>query len=106
MNQWEIRTYAFPGAGEHPAVIISHPLRAERKETVEVLLCTTLRSGNKPGPHEVVLNGADGLDWSTVCRCDLIYSIPRSDLASLRGTVSIARRRDIVRKIIACHGWV
>lgn len=36
MNQWEIRTYAFPGAGEHPAVIVSHPLRAERKETVEV----------------------------------------------------------------------
>jgi mRNA-degrading endonuclease toxin of MazEF toxin-antitoxin module len=106
MNQWEIRTYVFPGAGEHPAVIISHPLRAERKETVEVLLCTTLRAANKPGPHEVVLNGADGLDWSTLCRCDLIYSVPRSDLASLRGTVSIARRRDIIRKIIASHGWV
>jgi mRNA-degrading endonuclease toxin of MazEF toxin-antitoxin module len=106
MNQWEIRTYSFPGAGDHPAVIISHPLRAERKQTVEVLLCTTLRAGNKSGPHEVVLNGADGLDWSTLCRCDLIYSVPRSDLTGLRGTVSIARRRDIIRKIIASHGWV
>lgn len=105
MNQWEIRTYAFPGTGEHPAVIISHPLRAERKETVEVLLCTTLRTGHKTGPHEVILNGGDGLDWSTLCRCDLIYSIPRSELTSLRGTVSIARRRDIIRKIIASHGW-
>ncbi len=106
MNQWEIRTYAFPGAGEHPAVIISHPLRAERKATVEVLLCTSLRPGHHPGAHEVILNGADGLDWSTLCRCDLIYSVPRCDLTTLRGTVSTARRRDIIRKIIASHGWV
>jgi hypothetical protein len=106
MNQWEIRTYAFPGAGEHPAVIISHPLRAERKETVEVLLCTMLRSGQTPGPHEVILDGADGLDWGTLCRCDLIYSLPRGDLSKLRGTVSVARRLDIIRKIIASHGWV
>jgi hypothetical protein len=106
MNQWEIWTYAFAGAGEHPAVIVSHPLRAERKETVEVLLCTTLRAGRVPGPHEVVLNGADGLTWSTLCRCDLIYSILRSDLTSYRGSVSVARRRDIIRRIIASHGWV
>ena len=106
MNQWDIRMYSFPGAGEHPAVIVSHPLRAERKETMEVLLCTTLRADRKPGPHEVILNGSDGLDWSTLCRCDLIYSVPRSDLSALRGTVSIARRRDIIRKVIASHGWV
>lgn len=49
MRQWEIRTYAFPGAGEHLAVIVSHPLRVERKETVEVLRCTTLRAVNNPG---------------------------------------------------------
>jgi mRNA-degrading endonuclease toxin of MazEF toxin-antitoxin module len=106
MTQWEIRTYAFPSAGEHPAVVISHPLRAERKETVEVLLCTTLRAGLSAAAHEVLLNGADGLDWSTLCRCDLIYSVPRSDLTTLRGVVSHARRREIIRKIIATHGWV
>lgn len=106
MNQWEIRAYAFAGAGEHPAVIVSHPLRAERKETVEVLLCTTLRAGQTPGVHEVVLDGADGLDWSTLCRCDLIYSVLRTDMAALRGVVSLPRRRDIIRKIIATHGWV
>jgi mRNA-degrading endonuclease toxin of MazEF toxin-antitoxin module len=106
MNQWQIWTYDFPGAGQHPAVIVSHPLRAERKEIVEVLLCTTLRAAHSPGPHEVVLNSADGLEWSTLCRCDLVYSIPRSDLTALRGTVSMARRRDIIRKLIASHGWV
>jgi mRNA-degrading endonuclease toxin of MazEF toxin-antitoxin module len=106
MTQWEIRTYTFPGAGEHPAVIISHPLRAERKDTVEVLLCTSLRPGHSVAPHEVVLNGADGLDWSTLCRCDLVYSVLRADLTTLRGAVSPARRRDIVRKLISSHGWV
>ena len=106
MNQWEIWTHAFPGAGQHPAVIVSHPLRVERKDTVEMLLCTTLRAGHTPGLHEVILNGADGLEWSTLCRCDLVYSIPRGDLTAHRGTVSVARRRDIIRKIIASHGWV
>ena len=106
MKPWEIHTYAFPGAGEHPAVIVSHPLRAERKDTVEVLLCTTLRPGHQPAPHEVVLNGADGLNWSTLCRCDLVYSVPRGHLTELRGRVSIERRRDIIRKIISSHGWV
>lgn len=105
MKQWDICTYAFPGAGEHPAVIVSHPLRVERKETVEVLLCTTLRAGHTPGPHEVILNGADGLNWSTLCRCDLIYSVPRQHLTGLRGIVATERRRDIIRNIVASHGW-
>ena len=106
MNQWEIRTYMFPDVGEHPAVIISHPTRAGKKATVEVLLCTTLRAGHNPEAHEVILNGADGLDWATLCRCDLIYSVSRSKLTTLRGTVSLARRRDIIRKIVTSHGWV
>lgn len=87
-------------------MIVSHELRAERKPTVEILLCTSMRQGQAPAPHEVILNGADGLDWATVCRCDLIYSVPKAQLTQLRGMVSIARRRDIVRKIMASHGWV
>ena len=106
MKQWDIRLCAFAAAGGHPAVIISHPLRVERKDTVEVLLCTTQRSGHMAAPHEVVLNGADGLDWNTLCRCDLIYSVPRNHLTDLRGSVSIERRRDIIRKIISAHGWI
>ena len=105
MKAWEIWTYAFPGAGEHPAVIISHPQRVERKQVVEILLCASLRSGASAAPHEVVLNSADGLDWKTLCRCDLIYSVPRDDLRTRRGVVSVERRREIVRKIIWSHGW-
>ena len=105
MKQWEVWTCAFAGADEHPAVIVSHPVRAERKQVVEVLLCSTQRGGAVPGPHEVVLNTEDGLDGKTVCRCDLIYSVPRDDLRDRRGLVSLERRRDIVRKIIWSHGW-
>lgn len=84
----------------------SYPLRAERKETVEVLLCATLRAGHTPGADEVVLDGADGLDWSTLCRGELICSIPRHDLTALRGKVSLACQREIIRNIIFIHGWV
>ncbi len=105
MKPWEIWTYSFPGAGEHPAVIVSHSLRVERKPVVEVLLCSTLRGDARPAAHEVVLNSSDGLDWKTLCRCDLIYSIPREDLRVRRGSVSLERRRDIIRRIIWSHGW-
>ncbi len=105
MKAWEIWTYAFPGAGEHPAVIFSHPLRVERKQVVEVLLCATLRGEARAAPHEVLLNSADGLDWKTLCRCDLVYSVPREHWRGRRGLVSLERRREIIRCIIWSHGW-
>jgi len=105
MKAWEIWTYAFPGAGEHPAVIVSHGQRVERKAVVEVLLCASLRGGSAAALHQVVLDAADGLDWKTLCRCDLIYSVPREDLRARRGQVSPERRREIIRKIIWSHGW-
>jgi len=105
MKAWEIWTYAFPGAGEHPAVIISHTQRVERKQVVEVLLGATLRGEAEPAPQDVVLNSADGLDWKTLCRCDLIYSVPHEDLRTRRGLVSLERRREIIRRIIWSHGW-
>ncbi|MBI2926205.1 MAG: hypothetical protein HYY24_10935 [Verrucomicrobia bacterium] len=80
-------------------------MRAERKQVVEVLLCSTQRGGTVAGLHEVVLDTEDGLDWKTFCRCDLIYSVPRDDLRDRRGLATLERRRDIVRKIIWSHGW-
>lgn len=31
-------------------------------------------------PHEIILDEADGLDWPTLCKCDLVYAVPREDL--------------------------
>jgi mRNA-degrading endonuclease toxin of MazEF toxin-antitoxin module len=105
VNAWDIYTYDFPDAGPHPAVVISSPERAERKPFVSVLLGSSQRAGRPANATEVLLNGADGLDWETLVKCDLIHAVSKSDLTSKRGSVSPARRRLIVQRMIECHGW-
>lgn len=104
MKAWDIYSYD-PGFGEHPAVIISHPKRVANKPQVEILLCSSRRAGREADQNEVMLDGADGLDWETLCKCDLVWSVEKSKLRALRGTVTPARRRQIVSTIIRCHGW-
>lgn len=104
MNAWEIWTFD-PGFGVHPAVIVSAQDRAARKPLVEIILCSTQRASRAPNAGEVVLDLADGLNWETLCKCDLIYSVDRDLLHIRRGLVTTERRREIVRVIVGCHGW-
>ena|SRR5437867_10838128 len=76
-QQWDIWALDFPGRGEHPAVLVSHPDRCARASIVNVLYCTSQRQSRKPYENEVVLNSADGLDWETFCVCDHMYSVER-----------------------------
>lgn len=102
-TQWDIASFDFPApVGEHPVVIISNPDRAGRAKVVNVLYCTTQRQSRPPGPDEVLLNGADGLDWETYCRCDHIFSVEREKLKARVGgaKVSVARRRQIAAKMV------
>ncbi len=104
MNAWDIFE-ADLGWGVHPVVIVSHPERAARKDFVEVLDCWSRRAARPPHVNEVALDQADGLDWQTFCKCDLIIAVPRVELKRQRGVVSVERRRQIVRSIISTHGW-
>ena len=104
MNAWEIFE-ADLGWGVHPVVIVSHPARAARREFVEVLDCSSQRAARPAGEHEVILDQADGLDWQTFCKCDLIIAVPRAELKRQRGSVGLERRRQIVRTMISAHGW-
>lgn len=92
MDAWDLYTCDFPGAGPHPAVIVSHAARARNKAQVEVLLGSTRRAGRAPNENEVLLNGADGLDWETLVRCDLIYAVPKESLARKQGRVTSERK--------------
>ncbi len=104
MNAWEVYD-ADLGWGTHPVVIVSHPARAARKEFVEILDCASQRANRPAREHEVVLDVADGLDGPAFCKCDCIYAVPRQELKRLRGVVALERRRQIVRTMIAVHGW-
>ena len=65
MKPWDVCTCTFPDAGAHPAVIIGTDERLRLKDKVNVLLCSRHRSRRPPKAPEVLLNGADGLDWET-----------------------------------------
>jgi hypothetical protein len=89
----------------HPCVVVSHPSRTANKDPVEVLMCSSKKAAREAEPHEVILDTADGMDWPTICKCDLIYAVPKSDLKRFRGEVSPTRRAVLVRTMIAAHGW-
>ena len=91
--------FQFLDKGEHPVVIISHPDRCARAAVVNVLCCTTQRQSRQPYPYEVMLNGADGMDWETFCDCSIIYAV-KSDLPfDRRRHVTLERRRSIRAKL-------
>jgi hypothetical protein len=105
MKSWDIYTYDFGGSEPHPAVIVSHPDRVAHAGWVNVLFCSSKRSERSAQENEVVLNGADGLDWATLCRCDVLWLVEKTKLTQKRGSVSRVRRRQIVDKINAAMGW-
>ena len=105
MNAWEVYECDL-GHGTHPVVIVSHPLRAANKPVVEVLDCSSQRAARSPNENEVLLDEADGMDWPTFCKCDLIYAVPKTELAPRRGSVQPERRKQIISTLIRCHGWV
>lgn len=93
-------TWDFPDSGPRPAVILGTDERVSRKPKVNVLLCSSHRAARKPELFEVLLDQSDGLDWETVCKCDLLYAAPASQIEEKRGTVGLARRREIAIRII------
>ena len=105
MKPWDIYTWTFPEAGPHPAVIVSSPARVAHKPVVNVLLCSSQRASRPAQEHEVLLNSADGLEWETLCKCDLLHVAAVRDLGPHRGIVSLERRRLIVGRMIASLGW-
>ena len=100
MKPWETWQCPFPW-GQHPAVIVSNAARVARKEEVVVLSCRTMQpaSFREPNELECLLDEADGMNWKTLCRCDLLYTIKKSSLKARLGEVTFERRRDIARKI-------
>jgi mRNA-degrading endonuclease toxin of MazEF toxin-antitoxin module len=105
MKQWEIWTCDFDQAGPHPAVIVSHPDRVDRAPLINVLICSSQRATRNSLHNEVLLNDADGLDWETLVRCDLMYLIEPAQLYRRRGMVTLPRRKAIIQRINAAFGF-
>lgn len=98
-DQFQLWRFVFEDKGEHSVVLISHPDICARAKVVNVLYCTSQRQNRKPYAHEVMLNGADGMDWESFCDCSVLYAVESSLLFGKRGRVSLERRRAIRSKI-------
>jgi len=107
LKAWDIFSVQPPGWAEpHPCVIISHPQRVANKPDLSVVMCSSQRATREPEPHEVLLDEADGLDWPTLCKCDLLYNVAKRELKNRRGHVTDARRRQIIATINRANDWV
>lgn len=100
MKPWDIYTWDFPNAGQHSAVILGSDERVQQKPMINVLLCSSQRATRSAKLQEVILDSADGLDWPTLCKCDLVYSVPADQLSNKRGSVVVARRREVAARVI------
>lgn len=100
MNPWDIYTWRFPGAEAHPAVVLGTETRLANKPKVNVLFCSSQRATRTAEPLEMILDEADGLDWATLCKCDLVFAVPKEQLTQKRGTVTRERRQQIAERVI------
>ena len=104
MKPWDIYTWEFPDVEAHPAVILGTETRLANKPKVNVLFCSSKRASRSAEATEVMLDIADGLDWETLCKCDLIFAAPKEQLTRKRGAVTLERRRQIAERVIRSLG--
>lgn len=71
-----------------------------------MIMCASRRATRRPEPNEVILDANDGLDWATLCKCDLLYTVQKANLVNRRGAVSAERRRQIIATINRVNGWL
>lgn len=90
----------------HPAVVLSPPdiLENEKRERINVLMGTKKQAAETARPQHVILNGADGLEFSTLIDCSLIYVARKRSIIRHTGTVAHARRGSISTKVRAALG--
>jgi mRNA-degrading endonuclease toxin of MazEF toxin-antitoxin module len=107
LKAWDIFSYQPEGWPEpHPCVVVSHPERVANKPEVSILMCSSQRAQRQPKPNEVILDESDGLNWPTLCKCDLIHAVLKAALKNRRGHVTGPRRRQIIDTINRSHDWV
>src|SRR5436190_21091980 len=99
MKAWDI--YTGDIYGPHPCVLVSCQARIDAKPQVVVLKCTSMKPGQerRARENETVLDEEDGMNWKTLCRCDLLFTFAKTSFSQWPGQVTPDRGRDTVGKI-------
>ena len=103
-RQWDIVRFRIRPQDRdlHPGIVLSGEEWCASSHTtnLNVLACSKRVPGDPVKPHQVVLNGADGLEFQTTADSRFLYVITKEGVSEVIGRVSPERRRAIGRKII------
>lgn len=90
----------------HPAVILSPPdiLDDPRQLRINVLMGSKRVPSETGKTHQVILNGADGLEFATLLDCSLVYQVRKASILRSAGRVAHARRSGIAARVRAALG--
>lgn len=90
----------------HPAVVLSHEARLDdpRMDRINVLMGTKKPPAESAREHQIILNGADGLEFLTQVDCAFVYVVRKSTILRSGGRVTPERRKAIQRKLRAFLG--
>lgn len=93
-------------ATDHPAVVLSNPdiLQDPRHLRINVVTGTKKPPAAQARPHQVILNGADGLEFATLFDCAFVSVARKSSIIRSAGRVAHARRGQIATKLRAALG--
>jgi hypothetical protein len=103
VHQWDIMQVRLNprDRDSHPAVVISceEDCLDARRLRINVLFGSKRQPAATTEAWQVQLNGADGLEFSTVVDCGLFYLVDKAACVTTVGRVALERRRQIGRKI-------
>lgn len=85
----------------HPAVVLSADdvLADARQQRFNVVVGTKKQPAENARNHQVILDPADGLAFSTLVDCSLVYVARKSAVIRTGGAVTMHRRQQIQRAI-------
>jgi mRNA interferase MazF len=86
LNRGEIYDVEWPGAGRHPAVIVTRQTAIPVLRNVTVALVT---STVRDLPTEVPVGERQGLDRDCVVNCDNLLTVPKAALVRRRGELDL-----------------
>ena len=90
----------------HPAVILSaDDIMADAKQQrFNVVVGTKKQPAEQARQHHVVLDPADGLEFTTLVDCSLVYVARKTSILRSTGQVTVHRRQQIQRGVRAYLG--
>lgn len=103
VRQWDIVRFRIrpQDTDLHPGIVLSGEEWCASGYTtnLNVLACSKRVPAATVKSHQVVLNGADGLEFQSTADCRFFHIVSKEGVSEVIGRVSSERRRAIGRKI-------